>query len=343
MNKDKKAQGKVVIDFPKRSVKEEAADWLARLDSDSLTAEDKAAFKQWLNSSQAHLDAFEHLVSVWNDLNVLTELGRVRRPGTWFKPALGLAAVASLLIFILSSVWVLQQPPVTYKTLVGEQKTVLLDDSTEAVLNTNSEIRVAYDSKVRRVYLDKGEVSFDVASNKAVPFEVVTSRGIVRAVGTAFSVRIRDTENEVIVTEGIVEVDFKKLNPLLTNLPDKPALEKQSTPPVRIAAGRQVTFDEFKITAIENVDAAEVDQKLAWQKGMLYYNGEDLEKVVADVSRYTNIEIVIPEPAARQLRVGGYFRIGDVASLLEALKEGFGIQVEYVSSNLVYLKYPEEQ
>ena len=67
------------------------------------------------------------------------------------------------------------------------------------------------------------------------------------------------------------------------------------------------------------------------------FEGDKLADVVAEVSRYTNITIVISDPALRSLEIGGYFKTDAPEAMLAALEENFHIKVEWVGEELVYL------
>jgi ferric-dicitrate binding protein FerR (iron transport regulator) len=68
-----------------------------------------------------------------------------------------------------------------------------------------------------------------------------------------------------------------------------------------------------------------IASRLAWRSGMLVFEGQGLEQVLAEFSRYTSARFVITDPRLRELRIGGYFAAGDTAALREALKSNFGI------------------
>jgi transmembrane sensor len=56
---------------------------------------------------------------------------------------------------------------------------------------------------------------------------------------------------------------------------------------------------------------------------MIVFTGEPLEQVLAEVDRYTTTRFVIADDTLRDVRIGGYFRAGDVDGLLVALRENF--------------------
>jgi len=57
---------------------------------------------------------------------------------------------------------------------------------------------------------------------------------------------------------------------------------------------------------------------------MLVFNGEPLNSVLLEIGRYTTV-VFAPDDAIRDVRVGGYFRAGDIDGLLLALRESFDI------------------
>jgi len=334
-----------VLDFPEnKSTQTQASEWLAKLDAEQPSPQDLAAFKQWVNADPAHRIAFEELVEFWDDMNILTQAVLPREPMTPqtqarrtlapIRAAMGAAALA-----IVAVVSILSLPLGTsiYTTGVGEQKTIQLADNSVVQLNTNSRLEVDYSSDLRRLSLTQGEAHFDVARNPQRPFEVLAGQGLVRAIGTAFTVHIRKIDVEVIVTEGTVE-----LAPAPT--PQVTAVSIADTgSTVKATAGSMVTFDKNLLSDVEHMVASQLEKQLSWREGMLVFKAEPLQSVVDEVSRYTNLTIIIPERGIREMKVGGLFKVGDTESLFEALKEGFDIRVKEVSNDVVYLISSENQ
>jgi transmembrane sensor len=80
-----------------------------------------------------------------------------------------------------------------------------LPDGSLVELKEGSRIAVDFSAEQRQVRL-VGEAHFQVARDAARPF-VVNAQGVmVRAVGTAFSVRVDSDEVQVLVTHGSVHV-----------------------------------------------------------------------------------------------------------------------------------------
>ena len=83
---------------------------------------------------------------------------------------------------------------------------IVLRDNSRVQLDTYSQVRVEYQDAVRRIHLLRGKAHFDVAKNPQRAFEVYARDGLVRAVGTAFSVYLTDTDIQVTVDEGRVDL-----------------------------------------------------------------------------------------------------------------------------------------
>lgn len=357
----------VIVEFPGgETVQAQAARWLAVLDADHVPEEKLAEFRRWINEDDSHRAEFESLVSFWDDLNILTRvtppqersaMDRASEPRShwsgWRQRLAGLVVaslVAVAIIVIRAGDNTAEQ---TYTTAVGEQKTIELPDNSTVVLNTNSRIAVEFGDERRGIRLVQGEALFDVRRDPRRPFEVYVGDRTVRAVGTAFSVRLKREDIEVLVTEGVVEIDRALAAARPDSDPavagDKPLVGAGEAPPavptdgelaphrIRVPAGRQaiVGFDDARQVLVAEIE--KMEEKLSWRTGMLTFDREPLENVVAEVSRYTTLRFIIPEKQVREMVVGGVFKVGDTESLFEALQLGFGIRAEEVADNVVYL------
>ena len=385
MSLEPKTDNVSAFDEPK-SVQAQASAWLAKLDNDNPSSEDLQAFKRWVNTDKAHITAFKKVAAAWDELNTLTRLPMLleqkaiqtreqckeqtkaqNQKENRHQPAVpifGITMVSFRHIAVAATIVMgvmlgLQQyfsspQQATYWTAVGEQKTITLPDNSVVQLNTNSRMQLDYQGEIRAVYLHQGEAHFTVAKNPERPFEVYAGTGLVRAIGTAFSVALNDNSDEinVVVTEGVVEIAPEILSPAISPqtdrinieaggaqvLADKPAIKNQ-----RVSAGNLAVFNRDKVRTIEKVEQAEMLQLLAWQQGLLIFSGEPLEGVVAEISRYTDTKIIIKSEEARALRIGGQFNVADTRAIFSALEKGFGLKADYATNNLVYLSYDKNK
>ena len=81
----------------------------------------------------------------------------------------------------------------------------------------------------------------------------------------------------------------------------------------------------------------ELNERLAWRDGILMFSGDRLEDVVKEVSRYTTVSIEIPDPAIRDMRIGGRFPVGETEVMLAALETNFNLHVTRLGHNRVVL------
>jgi transmembrane sensor len=218
--------------------------------------------------------------------------------------------------------------PQSYATAIGAQKRFTLADGSIVTLNTNSRIDVEIGADSRDVHLVQGEAYFDVVHDKARPFTVYANRYVVRDIGTAFAVHLLDKGLvNVRVTKGSVEIAASRR--------DNKGVDQAKSLGV-LGAGQDVLFGQ-KIVRAEVVSDAELGRKLAWRQGQLIYSGQPLAEVLADVSRYTDIEIELADPDLRDLPVGGAFSANQTDAIIAALENNFGIHAEWLDSRHVRL------
>lgn len=338
-----------IVEFPNlKAIEEEAALWIARLDGrETLPADEMKALREWVSVSPQHREALERMSSLWGGLDCLDDLNYIdselastrtaSRIQTKWWIASAVAASFMLATVGMFSLGPNQQSALQsghYATVVGEQETVLLADGSTIILNTNSEVMVDLTDKRRSIKLLRGEAHFDVASDASRPFLVYAKDGIVKAVGTAFTVHVRNNAVEVTVSEGVVA---------LISRPQTQSFEDESletaedyTPLAALTVGQSAVFAQT-VESISRITDDALGRKLLWRDGFIAFAGEPLSTVVADVSRYTDIVIEIEDPALEKLPIGGYFKVGEVEDMFDSLEATFGIRVERVSANKVRL------
>jgi transmembrane sensor len=318
-----------VAEFPDLArAREEAAEWIARA-SRGLSAGERAELRRW-RALPANARALEQLSALWTEMDVMRELASVfpQSPAApaaaaptarWRRPAIA----AALVLVTLTTGFMLQRhfaqsgaPAITaraatseFTTVVGEQRNVPLPDGSLLAINTASQVQVvSLGSQSRELRLVRGEAHFTVAHDVTRPFRVTAAGHVVQAVGTAFDVKLLPGGGlEVIVTDGHVK--------LLSGNGSVGDLLK----------GQFIHIDSSGISRAGELGDDAVASRLAWREGMLAFQGEPLEEVLREFSRYTNSRFVITEPRLRGLRIGGYFSAGDTDALRDALRTNFGI------------------
>ncbi len=177
----------------------------------SLTPEETAAFKvrpDYVFNKMLLDDAQVFKASSFSEATDFESL-KVKLPlkttssSSFIKPmmryaAIGFLAVASYFLFFYNQA-------TTINTQLAEQTTIQLPDASSVTLNALSSIKYHADNWSDERTLDlKGEAYFKVA--KGSTFDVVTEHGVVRVLGTQFSIKQRESYFEVQCFEGKVAV-----------------------------------------------------------------------------------------------------------------------------------------
>jgi transmembrane sensor len=279
----------------------EAGVWIARLHGDERDRDLEDAVRQWLQASPLNARAFELATEVWDDaanLRRLVPLG-VSRPARRRYVSVALAAT---LVMALAAVAMLALYlyPEGVRTGVGEQRMLTLDDGTRVYLNTATHIYIHYDRHSRRVELETGEALFDVAKATDRPFRVTAGDGQVTALGTSFVVRRDEQRLAVTLVEGKVTV-----NQTFTLTP-----------------GERLTLAPGEAARL---DMPSLEKATAWRRGQVILDDTPLVAAVAEMNRYSPIELVIEQPEAGTLLISGLFQAGDSASFARAVAATYGL------------------
>ncbi len=331
-----------VYEFPKLDQRyDEASVWIAKLDN-NLSAEGQKELQEWLAADQENQAALFEMAKLWDKMTVLSRLSDLFPKAATHEvksPRIPLAMATSVLVAVFVGFWAsitfdLGNAPDTgqdnsamtsdtvYETAIGEQSTVKLVDGTQVVLNTNSRIEVNYTDGYRLLRLERGEIHVQVAHDSTRPLGVIIGERIVRAVGTAFTLKITSEQSiELLVTEGMVLVGVSP-SPDVAMADVSPEILKPSS--VTLAAGEEIVLGSAD-EKIMKISLEEIEVKLSWRKGNLIFRGESLEEAVAEISRYTTVQFVILDDELKIVRIAGLFRTGDVDGLLATLRENFNI------------------
>jgi transmembrane sensor len=323
----------------------EASDWFARMNSDDVTADDRARFEAWLRAHSCNENAYAELDATWKELVKSGPLvravyfgqvmnaasARSRRSRRWLAGAVA----ATIGAIVLGVAWNLhkQKEETRFQTAIGEQAAVALPDGSSFDLNTNSRVEVDYSQRTRVIHLERGEAYFKVAHDTHRPFWVHAGDRWVRAVGTAFNIYLRPAGVEVTVSEGTVSV----VNATAYESPPSDAASAKLA--AAVTAGQQADA-QGHADVIHALDSAQLTRLLAWRKSSLYFQDEPLGDVVNELMRYTTLKIEIADDSLRQLPVGGTFQTSPegAEALLRMLQDGFGTKIQRVDADHVTIE-----
>lgn len=256
-----------------------------------------------------------------------------------------LGALAAAAAFALAWVGfqVFDGPRPTAETAVGAFQRLELADGSVVQLNTDSAVRVRFADDARRVELLRGEAYFSVAKDPTRPFTVNAGPVAVRAVGTAFNVRLRPEAVEVLVTKGKVAVRdmTNDRSPQITDPDSAGTASSGNSSPVSgflLGAGERALVPmpttQAAVTAtpvsavVEPVDEPAIERALAWQERRLEFDATPLAEVVAEFNRYNHHQLVIADPWLAGKQFGGAFRADAYEAFVNLLESSFGVVAE---------------
>ncbi len=337
-------------------VMREAGAWLAKQDR-GLTPEEVRAFEHWRRAHPSHQAAVAQLEQTLAAFDRIAELAPDFSPRpdpdafaparptrlNWLWPAAaGLAAAAVLAVIFFHPTGTPAAVHQHYATAPGGYQRVTLPDGSVVDLNAGTVLDVDLAPAVRRVELSQGEAHFQVAHNPERPF-IVTAQGIsVRAVGTAFDVRLGPQDVAVLVTEGRVKVARRPdagegtresgagIAPSTVHGP--PSTGDSAS--LSLGAGESIVVPLAVAAPTPQVAVAtpaDIAQRLAWQPHVLELRQTPLSEIVAELNEHIGPDqprIVIADPSLASLRIGGNFRADQADAFVRLLETSFDVTAE---------------
>ncbi|HEY0680789.1 MAG TPA: FecR domain-containing protein [Steroidobacter sp.] len=285
----------------------EAAAWLARLRAEHRTRDDEARFRQWLAADPMNAERFEHVATIWDDMDALRDFPR-SEPAPRRLISRRKMLAGSLAVFGVGGLglqWSIATAGV-YTTARGEQRRLTLEDGSRLLLNTETSLKVRFDSEQRRIELRRGQALFEVSSDPR-PFSVNAGEHDLTVARGRFDMRREEDELSVLAIEGVA------------------TLAKADNAAVRISVGERVRVDAE--LHVEH-DRPDLNDMLAWQSGHAAFRGEPLARVVTEMNRYSERELVLMDERASALRISGVYRVGDNSAFARSLARLLPIRVE---------------
>jgi transmembrane sensor len=320
-----------------RRVAMDARDWIVRLTSGEVSAEDLERFKDWRDAAPEHQFAFERERLFWRQLRALD---RRHEDVPSFRPLQSESAGVSRRTLILggggvaatAAITALSMPGIilwrraTYSTAVGESAEYILPDGSIASLNTASAIAVDFIPELRLVELLKGEAEFRVKPGPPSRFRVAALGGNSDATNAVFSVRATDGVAIVTVSEGRVRV---------AGPADSRDLRENETGAVDLTGDQQTQY--LRGDRPQTPTAVDVDAVLAWRAGRIVFEGRPFASAIAELGRYVSERIVVTTRAYDGVPVSAIFKTKDALSAVEALARTQNLSTHRIPGLLIVI------
>lgn len=200
----------------------------------------------------------------------------------------------------------------TITTPKGGQYQVVLSDGSKVWLNAASSITfpTAFTGRERLVNIT-GEVYFEVAKNKKLPFRVVAGKQMVEVLGTHFDINAYSDESTIKTTlaEGSVKIAVGNKTVML-----KP--------------NQQAEVSNAGAEAI-SINTVDVDDILGWTNGNFVFEKAELPFIMRQAARWYNVNVKYEGNVAPRRFTGSISRNVNLSELLKMLKyTGVNFRVE---------------
>lgn len=204
----------------------------------------------------------------------------------------------------------------------GEQKRLLLPDSSEIWLNAGSTITYpqTFAEDKRLVTLD-GEAYFIVSKDTTKPFIVETSQLSVKVLGTKFNVRAYTDDERIstTLTSGKVEVNVRSQLPRILQPNERLTYDKSTS--------------HVDISTVESIDTD------SWIKGRLFFTNATAEEIFRTLERRynTTIENTLSIPATRRYTVK-FLKDENLNEMLNILADIIGFTYQQNENKIIITK-----
>lgn len=304
-----------------------------------LSDDDRKTIEQWLDEDPEHKTHLDSLAEVWklplqytplpntdserqqlwSRLNPENkdELPAVRRHSftkTVMKYAAALVLASSLVTALYTFRTATHVPQVVTLTErtnpLGQKSRIQLPDGSRVWLNAGSSLSYSSDfgSVNRRLQLE-GEAFFEVKKDTRLPFEVVTDRMVVTALGTSFNVNAFHNSKKVALRTGKVKVQC-------LGTPEPSCSEIYLNP------GEMASLNgDFEITKFHHSDPFD------WKDGRLTFHHASYNEVIDVLGRWYNVRIETTGKLDKEWDYSGTFENEVLENVLESL--AFSEKINY--------------
>ncbi len=316
-----------------QQIRQAAAEWAVRLDGACLDDEQQRQLQQWLQADSRHLPALVLAQQTWVLLGNQPKSARnQQRRGVPVSAALPIRhqrprrrrwLASASLVLLVAVIGLVQAPKVLllqadHFTGRGEVRSFILADGSEAILDSNSAIRVAYSGVTRRVELLAGSAIFQVAplsQGEPRPFVVVSAGGQAQALGTRFVVS-RESAKQAWV--GVLE--------------HRVTVSTDGEPLV-LSEGESVRYGAAGMTT----QSFDLRRATSWQRGLLVFDRVPLAQVVQQLNRYRSGRILLGSDELARREVSGVFRLDALDDALSTLIREMQLQhSQWFGLSLIY-------
>lgn len=294
-----------------------ALDWLLRIQQSPEDATLRTELAAWLAIDGRHVEAYRKAEQVWQLTGMaqaatsplaiektramaadIAPAARPHRPRRRRWPALLAGSLAACLLILMAPDAYLRYQS-DYRTGLGQQRSIELDDGSHVQLDSRSAIAVAFDGDRREVRLLSGQAFFEVTPDKSRPFTVDADGLQITVTGTAFNVAMRPSQLAVAVQHGSVRV-----------------AEGSETLAEALQAGDQL---QWRGRGQVVRDTLPLSQIAAWQQGRLVVRDARIAEVLDELRPYLPGKLALRDDELGDKRITGVYDLRNPDAALRAV------------------------
>ncbi|MGN2438264.1 FecR domain-containing protein [Pseudomonas syringae] len=297
---------------------DEAAQWMALLQSGHASAEEFSAFGRWSKADPRRAEIFNAMGAV---IPALEDDGLRSLPRDSLLHTLNAASGRRrfmrntlALLGVISGVGLLARVSGTWpqagdiRTGTGERLSLNLPDGSALTLDARSRVVAHFDDRQRVIQLLDGTLLVDVSKDRIRPFIVKTDQGLMRALGTRFLVQQNQDQTQITLLHSQVEITTAN-----------GAVQV-------VSAGQKAIFNAERIISLQ----ASSGEESSWTQGLLEVRDQALGAVIDSLRNYRR-GIIRVSPAAANLRLSGIYPLDDTDRALQLLSSSLPVQIDYHS------------
>lgn len=218
----------------------------------------------------------------------------------------GAAALCSICTIAAGIAWHQWTQPTfahSYAAQQGQRLEVPLPDGSHLTLDADTRLEVALYRNRREVRMAHGQAMFNVAPNKAKPFDVLAGPARVTVVGTRFAVRYMTAGTDAGTVDVAVEDGRVRVAGATIDARDLPSHRN-----IELSAGQGVQVSlAGQLSPISTLSANSI---APWRQGLVRFKDIPLADALREMERYHATRLVIRDPDVAALRIGGSYQIG---------------------------------
>ena len=305
------------------AIVDEAIAWVMRLEMSDLPMEASGEFEQWLQRDALHQLAWARISQMRQRYAALPSdalgqtLRQVEEERTKKYRRRRALKTLSVMGAALSSAWLAhehtpwQRLIADQSTATGEQKRRALADGSQLILNTDSAVSTAFNNRLRRLLLHRGEIALTISDDAAYPrqrlFRAETPVANIQALASRFILRLADHRLRVSIQQG------------------KASILSFDGAGETLAAGDDVWLSSDGIRQANTAIPPD-----AWLQGAIAGENIPLGELLDELARY-RFGIIDYSPELATLPVSGVFQLSDIDQTLRFLARAQPIRVNFLT------------